>query len=349
MSITYVTLAREVDGKVEYVYPKTTASIVEYDKHTSIRNKIDKINKDIAEIDTRIDSIAEAMSFDETKEELLDIRVPSYNIITDGTTYESAGDSVRGQLDAVIRLVDAVKIDLKSLRKEYNESEQSVSTKIENLNKLVQTNKTNIENNATIIKNNSTAIENNCSIIEENKTIINNIAGSVIDTLEPEVMDIRVPNYNVVTVGTTYESAGDSVRGQFEAIITEIKSIKTDLEALQYTNINSQITAINELINTNKTNIENNTTNINNNSVAIANNTTNIENNTKSIEEIESDISSIQTSLSNITANEVTMTNGTTVENAITVIQTALNGYTLLAATSMPSNPQTNAIYFITE
>ena len=44
MAITYGTLAQEVDGKIEYVYPKTTANMVEYDISQNVKEKIDSID-----------------------------------------------------------------------------------------------------------------------------------------------------------------------------------------------------------------------------------------------------------------------------------------------------------------
>ena len=37
MSFIYATLAKEVDGQVEYVYPKTTAEIIEFDSSDSVK------------------------------------------------------------------------------------------------------------------------------------------------------------------------------------------------------------------------------------------------------------------------------------------------------------------------
>ena len=43
MAITYGTLAQEVDGKVDYIYPKTSATMVEYNTSESVEDKINNM------------------------------------------------------------------------------------------------------------------------------------------------------------------------------------------------------------------------------------------------------------------------------------------------------------------
>lgn len=59
MAITYATLAREIDGKVEYIYPKTIASLVEYDTVDSVKTKIDKLEQAIVDVDDRITNVVQ--------------------------------------------------------------------------------------------------------------------------------------------------------------------------------------------------------------------------------------------------------------------------------------------------
>ena len=66
MAITRGTLAQEVDGKVEYIYPKTDASIVEYSASQSVKDKLDELDKNIAEINDRITNIASAIQYSST-------------------------------------------------------------------------------------------------------------------------------------------------------------------------------------------------------------------------------------------------------------------------------------------
>ena len=61
MAFICATLAHEVDGKVEYVYPKTIASVVEYDESDSVKTKIEKIDQNINDINYRITDIVENM------------------------------------------------------------------------------------------------------------------------------------------------------------------------------------------------------------------------------------------------------------------------------------------------
>lgn len=59
MAIIRGTLAKELDGAVEYVYPKTDAEMVEYDPSASVKDKIDKLNENIAEINDRITVVSQ--------------------------------------------------------------------------------------------------------------------------------------------------------------------------------------------------------------------------------------------------------------------------------------------------
>lgn len=43
ITVNHATLARQVDGEIQYIYPKTTAELVEYDSSQSVKDKIDSI------------------------------------------------------------------------------------------------------------------------------------------------------------------------------------------------------------------------------------------------------------------------------------------------------------------
>ena len=201
MAIICATLAHEVDGKVEYIYPKTIAEIVEYDDSDSVKSKIEKLDQDIVDANTRITNVVKNIedgTLGANNDELVNIRIPNYNVVPEGTTYESAGDAVRGQFDEVIKAVEEVKSQ--------------------------------VEKNATLINSNKNQVT-------ANSTVISSIQ-SKLETIESEeVINIRTPNYNVVPEGTTYESAGDAVRGQFDAVVSLIDLTKQNIQDAHDTDI----------------------------------------------------------------------------------------------------------------
>jgi hypothetical protein len=105
MVINKCTLAKEVDGKVEYVYPKTTADLVEYDSDQSVEQKIQSIDKDITAVNSRVTTLAtgvnEGSLLTTNDAELLDIRNPNTDVVGTDVTYTSAGEAVRGQIGAL--------------------------------------------------------------------------------------------------------------------------------------------------------------------------------------------------------------------------------------------------------
>lgn len=124
MAITIGTLAQEVDGKVEYIYPKTIAEAVEYNPEESVKERIENINKDISEVNARITTIASGIDYgslgNKNDAELFDIRTPSYNVVAEGTTYTSAGEAIRGQLEILIELIGSIEERVKKLEDTIN-------------------------------------------------------------------------------------------------------------------------------------------------------------------------------------------------------------------------------------
>ena len=49
ITVNHATLARQVNGEIEYIYPKTTSELVEYDSTQNIKEKIDSIGIDFEE------------------------------------------------------------------------------------------------------------------------------------------------------------------------------------------------------------------------------------------------------------------------------------------------------------
>lgn len=115
MSFIYATLAKEVDGQVEYVYPKTTAEIIEFDSSDSVKTKINKIDKNIDDVNKRINNIVNAIDYGTlgtyNDAELINIRVPNYNVVEEDTEFNNAGDAIRGQFEAILDLINSIKKD----------------------------------------------------------------------------------------------------------------------------------------------------------------------------------------------------------------------------------------------
>lgn len=124
MAITYGTLAQEVDGKVDYIYPKTSATMVEYNTSESVEDKINNIDKNIVEVNARITNIATGIQYGSlgTKNdaELFDIRVPNYNVVSEDTTYSSAGEAIRGQIEALFILISSIQKDVEDIKNSIN-------------------------------------------------------------------------------------------------------------------------------------------------------------------------------------------------------------------------------------
>lgn len=127
MAITYATLAQEIDGKVEYIYPKTVATLVEYDTEKSVKDKIDEIDKDIANIDNRISDIVEDTT--DITNELTDIRNQNYNLDPNGV-YDSAGDAVRGQFEAVLSLINANTIKIEKNTENISKNTNTITSNV---------------------------------------------------------------------------------------------------------------------------------------------------------------------------------------------------------------------------
>lgn len=55
ITVNRATLARQVNGEIEYIYPKTYADLVEYDSTQNIKDKIDSIIAGIESIENKVD------------------------------------------------------------------------------------------------------------------------------------------------------------------------------------------------------------------------------------------------------------------------------------------------------
>ena len=72
MAVIFATLAHEIDGKIEYVYPKTVAELVEYDETCNVKEKIDSFKEDINNINVCIDNIHNFIGYGEDSASLLE-------------------------------------------------------------------------------------------------------------------------------------------------------------------------------------------------------------------------------------------------------------------------------------
>lgn len=124
MSVIRGTLGQEKNDKVQYIYPKTLSELVEYDSTQNVKEKINTIDKNIEDIVKRVDNISSGISYGslDTKNdaELFDIRIPNYNVIPEGTTYNSAGNAIRSQFEALFDIINDIKKDVEEIKKYIN-------------------------------------------------------------------------------------------------------------------------------------------------------------------------------------------------------------------------------------
>ena len=79
MGINKATLAKEINGTIEYIYPKTTADIVEYTDNQTVEEKLNELSDRVGNI-----NISESLTGYYTKNEIDDMM--SYTPITVSTT-----------------------------------------------------------------------------------------------------------------------------------------------------------------------------------------------------------------------------------------------------------------------
>lgn len=93
MGVTRGTLAKNIDGLVEYIYPKTEADLVEYDKENSVKDKIKSIDKIIDNLN--------AFEIKEDGSAELDIQGSSDNSIIIKRTLDSEILQVNEKIDSI--------------------------------------------------------------------------------------------------------------------------------------------------------------------------------------------------------------------------------------------------------
>jgi hypothetical protein len=97
--INKATLGKEVDGVIEYIYPKTSADMVEYSTNQTVAQKIQSIDTDIVSTNSRISNIVSQSGDSNT--EVVDARIP-YITPSDTSILDSNGAcaSLKDRLDS---------------------------------------------------------------------------------------------------------------------------------------------------------------------------------------------------------------------------------------------------------
>lgn len=112
MAITKATLAKEVDGTVEYIYPKTTSDMVEYTPAQTVKDKLDALTAEDMRIDARVDSIITSEGVSDI--EVIDARVAK----TDGQSKTTLKNRIDFDYNALSINIENTsnKLDLKTDR-----------------------------------------------------------------------------------------------------------------------------------------------------------------------------------------------------------------------------------------
>ena len=91
MAINKGTLAKEVNGTIEYIYPKTSADIVEYSTGVSAQNKISELSQQTANLNTRVNNMIINAVSGENSPELVDMRQSAFG----SKVYDLASEAVK--------------------------------------------------------------------------------------------------------------------------------------------------------------------------------------------------------------------------------------------------------------
>lgn len=104
MSVNRGTLAKNVDGYVEYIYPKTEASLVEYDQDHTVKDKIDDIDQNISNINTYLGDVVVDFSI---------LKYITYTIFNDEIIVKKCNTSIKGDyiIPKTVKTLPVVAID----------------------------------------------------------------------------------------------------------------------------------------------------------------------------------------------------------------------------------------------
>jgi len=243
MAINKATLAKEIDGVIEYIYPKTTADLVEYDASYTVEEKIKQLEKNITGVNDRVSNLTTGIGDGSITSvldaELLDIRIPNAGVVGTEVKYASAGDAVRGQVGKLSDEIGQNRSNLSNVKGKVDTLEKIVSSiqgTAGNSNaEVVGLRVPNSKISELTYQNAGEAVRAQLGILFDKiiatdakiSTMQNAFQGGEVSSAEGlELVDIRTPSYNVVPEGTTYKTAGEAVRAQMDALNEKIEEVK---------------------------------------------------------------------------------------------------------------------------
>ena len=184
LAINKATLAKEVDGVVEYIYPKTTADMVEYDPDNTVEQKLISVDDELAEARVaKSDGVEKASLAERLTADLEKVAADIKKV--EETAAASTGDTIIYEGDVTI-----------------NEKLEDVDQIIEQIKQDI----TNIENGSSIMYDQDT------TIVQE-ITNINNMYSDHMDTEHnpnPHEITPELIGAAVATSGTAVCPASDS-------------------------------------------------------------------------------------------------------------------------------------------
>ena len=93
MAINKATIVKEVDGVIEYIYPKTTADIVEYTADVSVKDKLDELESTISEANNQEVVDARVAKSDGLTKSSLKARIDADFVALNGAIASSISDA----------------------------------------------------------------------------------------------------------------------------------------------------------------------------------------------------------------------------------------------------------------
>ena len=135
MAINKATLAKEIDGKIEYIYPKTTSDMVEYTPSQTVKEKLDNLTLEDTRINERIDNIV--VSGGDSSLEVVDARIAKSDgvaktslrsrIDTDYNYLTNSIENTSNKLDLKSEKYNIVQSVYNAFRGNFNSSTKTVS------------------------------------------------------------------------------------------------------------------------------------------------------------------------------------------------------------------------------
>lgn len=99
MAINKATLAKEIDGVIEYIYPKTSADIVVYDETHSVAAMIDKLVNGKQDVEEG-KGLSSNDFTDDLKDKLDGIEAGSTKVIVDDALSSTSEDAIQNKVVA---------------------------------------------------------------------------------------------------------------------------------------------------------------------------------------------------------------------------------------------------------